>query len=145
MEHVDNPSTYLSECWRVLAPHGQLLLTTHGSFEDHGCPYDFWRWTPFGLKKIVETAGFSVTAVRKFTTGPRAALFLAERELPRLQGLSNGFFGKLLGVGFRAIRAVGPRRLHRTADVTFKDYRDVDADAFGHDIYIGLAILAKRN
>ena len=45
LEHVENPTTYLGECYRVLKPNGRLLLTTHGLFEDHGCPYDYWRWT----------------------------------------------------------------------------------------------------
>ena len=30
LEHVENPSVYLSECFRLLKPGGNLLLTTHG-------------------------------------------------------------------------------------------------------------------
>ncbi len=144
LEHVDDPTSYLSECRRVLAPNGHLLLTTHGSFEDHGCPYDFWRWTPFGLKRIVEAAGLKVKAISKFTTGPRAALFFAERELWRLHELSSGIYGKMLAAGVRTVRRIGPHRLHVTADASFQKYRVVDANVPGHDIYIGLVILATR-
>ena len=79
LEHVCSPLAYLAECRRVLRPGGQLFLSTHGLFEDHACPYDFWRWTVFGLQRMVEEAGFTIEKIKKLTTGPRAAVFLAER------------------------------------------------------------------
>jgi len=50
LEHVEDPTTYLQECCRVLRPGGHLLLTTHGMFEDHAVPHDYWRWTAGGLE-----------------------------------------------------------------------------------------------
>jgi len=43
LEHIQQPDTYLRECHRILRSRGQLLLTTHGMFEEHGCPCDFHR------------------------------------------------------------------------------------------------------
>src|SRR5215468_4458665 len=37
LEHVEDPQTYLGECYRVLCPGGCLILTTHGLYEDHAC------------------------------------------------------------------------------------------------------------
>jgi len=56
LEHVAAPLTYLSECFRVLKKGGRLLLSTHGMYEDHGCPYDFQRWTADGLKRDLTQA-----------------------------------------------------------------------------------------
>ena len=118
LEHVEDPMIYLSECYRVLNPAGHLLLTTHGLFEDHGCPYDYWRWTVYGLTKMVERAGLQVTEVRKVTTGPRAALFLWEKHLWAFRYF-KGLYGRIISLGVRAILRSGPSPLHRAADSCF--------------------------
>jgi SAM-dependent methyltransferase len=60
LEHVEDPATYLSECFRVLRPGGRLLLSTHGVFMYHPDPDDYWRWTGAGLKRAVSGAGFEI-------------------------------------------------------------------------------------
>src|SRR5439155_5314225 len=49
LEHIRDPRRYLAEVHRILKPGGQLILTTHGMFHEHGCPDDFHRWTSQGL------------------------------------------------------------------------------------------------
>ncbi len=144
LEHVENPETYLKECYRVLRPGGHLLLTTHGLFEDHACPYDYWRWTVFGLRRQVETTGFNVEKIMKLTTGPRGALFLAEREFYRLRFKGAGLYGQAFSMGVRVIQRLGARRLHLASDKSFPHHRVVDANESGHDIYVNIALLATR-
>ncbi len=60
LEHVTDPSRYLSECHRALRPEGRLLLSTHGMMLYHPDPVDYWRWTSAGLRRIVEGAGFRI-------------------------------------------------------------------------------------
>jgi SAM-dependent methyltransferase len=60
LEHVPNPAAYLAEAHRVLVPGGCFILTTHGAWQYHPDPTDFWRWTSAGLKKQVTDAGFEV-------------------------------------------------------------------------------------
>jgi SAM-dependent methyltransferase len=64
LEHVDNPNLYLREAYRVLKKDGLLLLTTHGYWMYHPDPYDYWRWTSAGLKKVVSDNGFEVIDFR---------------------------------------------------------------------------------
>lgn len=64
LEHVDDPNLYLKEAHRVLKNDGLLLLTTHGYWMYHPDPYDYWRWTSAGLKKVVEMNGFEVIDFR---------------------------------------------------------------------------------
>jgi SAM-dependent methyltransferase len=145
LEHVESPATYLQECYRVLKPGGHLLLTTHGLFEDHACPHDYWRWTAFGLRRLVEDTGLKVENVNKVTTGPRGMLFLCEREFGRLRFRASGIYGHCLSLGIRAVQRLGARRLHEASDKRFPHYRVVDANKSGHDLYVIIAVLAARH
>lgn len=64
LEHVPDPMVYLDECWRVLKPDGSLILSTHGVMYYHRDPEDYWRWTPAGLRKVLEERGFEVDEMR---------------------------------------------------------------------------------
>jgi SAM-dependent methyltransferase len=144
LEHVEDPAAYLEECRRVLRPGGQLILTTHGLFEDHGCPYDYWRWTVYGLSRLIERAALKVEVTKKLTTGPRCAVFLAEREHARLRFGAAGLCGKLLSFGTRTLFRVGSRRRHEASDASFPDHRVAEMSEPGHDNYVAIAIRARR-
>jgi SAM-dependent methyltransferase len=49
LEHVDDPINLVSEIYRVLAPRGIVIFSTHGIWFNHG---DHWRWTESGLLKL---------------------------------------------------------------------------------------------
>jgi SAM-dependent methyltransferase len=62
LEHVDTPSGYLQEAYRILKPGGTIILTTHGYWFYHPTPNDYWRWTSAGLRKTVEAEGFNINS-----------------------------------------------------------------------------------
>ena len=85
LEHVEDPSVYLHECWRVLRPGGQLVVTTHGYFQFHPDPVDYWRWTGQGLRKLIETKGFTVSRLEGiFGFGAVGLQFCVDSFVPRL-------------------------------------------------------------
>jgi SAM-dependent methyltransferase len=144
LEHVLSPAMYLAECYRILKPGGSFLLSTHGLFEDHACPDDYWRWTTFGLRRLVEESGFEVDRILKLTTGPRAAIFVAERELYRLRFKGPGLYNHMLDYGARVVRFADARRIHAACDASFPQHRMAEANQIGHDMYIAIALMARR-
>lgn len=85
LEHVEDPERYLWECHRILRPGGQVILTTHGMFEEHGCPFDFHRWTSQGIERLFKRCGFAVVESSKLTTGHRAMIQLLNRMSRHLE------------------------------------------------------------
>jgi SAM-dependent methyltransferase len=144
LEHVEDPLIYLKECLRALKPSGMLILTTHGIFEDHPCPVDFHRWTADGLVKLVSAAGFVNISRCKLTTGPRAVLFLLERQLCRFPTEMRNVARNWAALPFRLLLKIGTRRLQIFADRVFAGDRLVNATGPWPGLYIGIGIVAQK-
>lgn len=59
MEHLCEPQTMLNEAYRILKKDGYIVLTVPFQWWVHEAPYDYFRYTPYGLKYMFEKAGFT--------------------------------------------------------------------------------------
>lgn len=50
----------ISECFRVLKSNGYIILSTNLMWPVHEEPYDFYRFTKYGLIDLFEKVGFEV-------------------------------------------------------------------------------------
>ncbi len=143
LEHVSEPQVFLAECFRLLRPGGKLFLTTHGLYEDHGCPYDFQRWTADGLDLALAKAGFVDIKITKLTSGPRAILFFMGTHLEGFRG-KKGTVARFLFRHYRKAFVRFRKLIHETADAQFPQHMLVPREEPGHIIYICLAAQAQR-
>lgn len=65
LEHVYQPREVLSEIHRVLKPGGHVYITVPMMWCLHYEPYDFWRYTPHSLRKILTEAGFEIKELER--------------------------------------------------------------------------------
>ena len=64
-EHVFNPDVFLSELRRIIKPGGKLLLTVPFVWDEHEQPYDYARYSSFGLVSLLEKNGLKIIKHRK--------------------------------------------------------------------------------
>jgi SAM-dependent methyltransferase len=90
LEHVPDPRQFLTEAFRCLIPGGTILLTVPFAARWHFIPYDYWRFTPSGLGRLLDEAGFVNTRVYARGNAFTVACYKAMALLLRLAGPQTG-------------------------------------------------------
>jgi len=64
LEHVPEPAQLMSELTRVLKPGGHAIVTAPQEWGIHQEPFDFYRFTRYGLTYLAQKVGLEVAFVR---------------------------------------------------------------------------------
>jgi SAM-dependent methyltransferase len=95
-EHVFNPAEFLAEINRVLKVNGMLLLTVPFVWDEHEQPYDFARYSSFGIKHVLQQHGFtiqqhlkSVNDIRVIAQLINGYLYKKTQHIPTLRKLTT--------------------------------------------------------
>ncbi|MBS1614976.1 MAG: methyltransferase domain-containing protein [Bacteroidetes bacterium] len=101
LEHVEDHLKMLQESYRLLKPGGKIILSAPMVWEHHEVPYDFFRFTRYGLQYIMEKAGFEVVNIKP-NGGKWAALGQLKQSI-LTSSLKNkkGFIRKVLYLLYR--------------------------------------------
>lgn len=81
LEHVFNPDEFLHEINRVLKTGGKLLLTVPFVWDEHEQPYDYARYSSFGLRALLEKHGFTILQHKKLGADATTLFQLANAYL----------------------------------------------------------------
>jgi SAM-dependent methyltransferase len=92
LEHLPEPAQVLGELHRVLKPGGTLWLTAPLFYAEHERPYDFFRYTQFGLRHLLEAARFEVLEI-DWMEGYLGTLSYQARVMSRALPSSPGAYG----------------------------------------------------
>jgi SAM-dependent methyltransferase len=65
LEHVFNLNEILPELRRVLKKGGKMLITVPFCWNEHEVPFDFGRYTSFGIQYILKENGFEIDIYKK--------------------------------------------------------------------------------
>jgi SAM-dependent methyltransferase len=63
LEHVKEPARVIEELCRVLRPGAELLIIVPHEWEEHQTPHDYFRYTRYGMRYLLERAGFEVASI----------------------------------------------------------------------------------
>lgn len=101
LEHVTDSRTMLAELTRVVKPSGHIIISVPFLWGEHCQPHDYFRFTTFGLRHVLEAAGLRVVHQQRvggFWTfhGQRLAYYFAELYGRRLSWLSTSLSFVLL-------------------------------------------------
>ncbi|MCS6956011.1 MAG: class I SAM-dependent methyltransferase [Candidatus Calescibacterium sp.] len=72
LEHVFNPDQFMREVNRVTKIGGKLVITVPFVWDEHEQPFDYARYSSYGLKYILNLYGFEVIEHRKTNNGLEA-------------------------------------------------------------------------
>ena len=77
LEHVSNPPKFLSECYRILKSGGQAFFIAPLVRRQHQVPFDFFRFTQFGLEHMLKRAGFKIKYIKPTNGAITTAAFMS--------------------------------------------------------------------
>ncbi len=116
LEHVQRPEHLLQEVARILAPGGRLLVNVPFLYAIHEAPHDYFRYTEFALRGLVERSGLRLVELEALGGGAQVLADLTAKLLLRYGLLGRplaAFVQWWAGVLLRTRR--GRRRAARSA------------------------------
>lgn len=63
LEHVPNPQKAVNEMYRILKSSGILIISVPHLSRVHDIPYDYFRFTSYGLAYLLSSSGFNIVGI----------------------------------------------------------------------------------
>ncbi len=66
LEHIAEPELLINELYRILKPSGKLVVMVPFLYRLHEEPHDYYRYTEYALKHLLEKAGFKIVKIESY-------------------------------------------------------------------------------
>jgi SAM-dependent methyltransferase len=103
LEHIFNPALLVSEMARIMKKGGNLILGVPFYYWLHEAPHDYYRYTEFALKNLLESNGFKILKLEPYGGSPEIFGDLIAKHLskvPLLLKIHNSLWIRLLKLSF---------------------------------------------
>jgi SAM-dependent methyltransferase len=141
LEHVQKPQLVVTEFYRVLSPGGEIFCTMPFLADyHHQEPYDYFRYTKYGVESLFRTAGFREIAINPLGGYYTLLVLCLQNGLRRLGRRNSERLMVIRGIVFivRRVLTLLLRWMNRIA--WFLDRKDERRYLFA----LGFSVIAKK-
>jgi SAM-dependent methyltransferase len=64
LEHLERPETALQDAQRLVRVGGKIIVSTPFLYPVHDAPWDFQRWTLYGLQRLAKSTGATISDLK---------------------------------------------------------------------------------
>ena len=111
LEHLPDVYFYLKECGRLVRPGGVMILTAPMQWRHHEVPYDYLRFTKYGLSVLIEQNGFEIKSI-----SPCGGVYALLGQIFLSHLHERGFHGKLVFTLVNRLALWLDKRIHDPED-----------------------------
>lgn len=89
LEHIRKPDCLLAEIQRIMSTDGVLLLNVPFFYWIHDKPFDYFRYTEYALKAMLEDNGFEIIRLQALGGSPEVVADISSKIMARIPIIGN--------------------------------------------------------
>jgi SAM-dependent methyltransferase len=101
LEHISRPQLLICEMSRILVKNGKIIMNVPFIYNLHEIPHDYYRYTEYGLKFLIESCGLRTIYISPIGGFPEVL-----GDMSAKFAFSIPFFGKELSIFIQRVTSV---------------------------------------
>lgn len=113
LEHIREPKVFFQEVSRILAPDGHLVLSVPFQYNLHEEPFDYYRYTSYGLEHLAKEAGLEVVSLQNYGSALGVIVDVSSKVFSSIVFSISMLFPKLIGGAIRRTSSLIIRQIQK--------------------------------
>ena len=119
LEHIPEPQQLCNEMARILRPGGVCLMNTPFFYWLHEIPNDYYRFTEFAIRKLLENASFEIVVVKATGGTPEILTDILAKHISQIPVLGNPAAAALQWITGIFVRTLPGRKISMSTARSF--------------------------